>query len=123
MNFCEQLSLIPQWRYSVGVSSSGLELSDEVWMSRFLLQRVAEDFGADVSFEKGQTSLWLDAENIPQDRKLRIVDDLVSQFVVKQHKPVQVRNLDSNIVLCNLQQDLDPYALCKKVMEVLSKVT
>lgn len=112
-----------EWLYSIGASSSGVELSDEVWVSRFLLQRVAEDFGVDVSFEKGQTSLWLDADNITQDRKLRIVDALLSQFVIKQHKPVQVRNLESNIVLCNLQQDLDPYVLCKKVMEVLSMVT
>ncbi|GFU38589.1 glutamine synthetase, mitochondrial [Nephila pilipes] len=109
-----------EWRYSVSVSSSVVELSDEIWMSRFILQRVAEDFGVNVSFEKGQTSLWLDAENFPHETKLRIVDVLLSQFVVKQHKQVQVRNLDSNIVLSHLQQDLDPYVLYIRVF--LSKM-
>lgn len=38
-----------QWEYQVG-PCKGIELGDQLWMSRFLLHRVAEDFGAKVTF-------------------------------------------------------------------------
>ncbi|MCJ1282759.1 glutamate--ammonia ligase [Xylographa opegraphella] len=38
-----------QWEYQVG-PCEGIELGDHLWMSRFLLARVAEEFGAKVSF-------------------------------------------------------------------------
>lgn len=38
-----------QWEYQVG-PCLGIELGDSLWMSRFLLERIAEDFGAKVSF-------------------------------------------------------------------------
>ncbi|KAF2689912.1 glutamine synthetase [Lentithecium fluviatile CBS 122367] len=38
-----------QWEYQVG-PCAGIELGDQLWMSRFLLHRVAEEFGAKVTF-------------------------------------------------------------------------
>jgi glutamine synthetase len=38
-----------QWEYQVG-PSVGIELGDQLWMSRFLLHRVAEEFGVKVTF-------------------------------------------------------------------------
>ncbi|KAF2735332.1 glutamine synthetase [Polyplosphaeria fusca] len=38
-----------QWEYQVG-PCSGIDLGDQLWMSRFLLHRVAEEFGVKVTF-------------------------------------------------------------------------
>jgi glutamine synthetase len=38
-----------QWEYQVG-PCQGIELGDQLWMSRFLLHRIAEEFGAKVTF-------------------------------------------------------------------------
>ncbi|CAI6313634.1 unnamed protein product [Periconia digitata] len=38
-----------QWEYQVG-PCAGISMGDELWMSRFLLHRVAEEFGAKVTF-------------------------------------------------------------------------
>ena len=38
-----------QWEYQVG-PCVGIQLGDQLWMSRFLLHRVAEEFGAKISF-------------------------------------------------------------------------
>ncbi|KAM0722528.1 hypothetical protein Q7P37_001969 [Cladosporium fusiforme] len=38
-----------QWEYQVG-PCTGIDLGDELWMSRFILHRVAEEFGARVTF-------------------------------------------------------------------------
>ncbi|EFE33406.1 uncharacterized protein ARB_07766 [Trichophyton benhamiae CBS 112371] len=38
-----------QWEYQVG-PCEGITLGDQLWMSRFLLNRVAEDFGVVISF-------------------------------------------------------------------------
>lgn len=39
-----------QWEYQVG-PCEGIEMGDHLWMSRFILNRVAEDFGVVVSFD------------------------------------------------------------------------
>jgi glutamine synthetase len=38
-----------QWEYQVG-PCEGIDLGDQLWMSRFLLQRISEEFGAKVTF-------------------------------------------------------------------------
>lgn len=38
-----------QWEYQVG-PCTGIELGDQLWMSRFILHRVAEDFGTKITF-------------------------------------------------------------------------
>jgi glutamine synthetase len=37
-----------QWEYQVG-PCTGIEMGDQLWVSRFFLHRVAEEFGAKVS--------------------------------------------------------------------------
>ena len=39
-----------QWEYQIG-PCTGIESGDHLWMSRYLLQRVCEDFGISVSFD------------------------------------------------------------------------
>merc|ERR1739842_160851 len=39
-----------QWEYQVG-PTEGIDMGDDLWVSRYLLQRVAEDFGVVVSFD------------------------------------------------------------------------
>eukprot|EP00486_Rosalina_sp_Unknown_P000335 CAMPEP_0201567648 /NCGR_PEP_ID=MMETSP0190_2-20130828/8235_1 /ASSEMBLY_ACC=CAM_ASM_000263 /TAXON_ID=37353 /ORGANISM="Rosalina sp." /LENGTH=145 /DNA_ID=CAMNT_0047987883 /DNA_START=455 /DNA_END=889 /DNA_ORIENTATION=+ len=39
-----------QWEYQIG-PSVGIDSGDQMWLSRYLLNRVAEDFGAIVSYE------------------------------------------------------------------------
>lgn len=41
--------MLSQWEYQV--MSKGVSASDELWMSRFLLQRIAEDYGVCVTFD------------------------------------------------------------------------
>ena len=39
-----------QWEYQIG-PCEGIDMGDHLWMSRFLLHRVAEDFGIKVTFD------------------------------------------------------------------------
>ena len=39
-----------QWEYQVG-PCEGIDMGDQLWMSRFLLYRVSEEFGYKVSFD------------------------------------------------------------------------
>jgi glutamine synthetase len=47
----ENAEVMPaQWEYQVG-PCEGIEMGDQLWMSRYFLERVAEDFGVIVSFD------------------------------------------------------------------------
>ncbi len=46
-----------QWEYQVG-PCLGIEVGDQIWISRYLLGRVAEDFGISVSFEPKLFKDW-----------------------------------------------------------------
>ena len=39
-----------QWEFQVG-PCEGIQMGDHLWMARFLLHRVAEDFGVVVTFD------------------------------------------------------------------------
>lgn len=39
-----------QWEYQIG-PCEGIEMGDHLWMSRFILHRVAEDFGICITFD------------------------------------------------------------------------
>ncbi len=39
-----------QWEFQVGLCQ-GINMGDELWMGRYILHRVAEDFGVQVSFD------------------------------------------------------------------------
>ena len=38
-----------QWEYQVG-PVEGIEVGDQLWISRYILQRIAEDFNVSISF-------------------------------------------------------------------------
>lgn len=42
--------MIFQWEFQVG-PCEGVSIGDEVWMSRFILHQIAEEFGVVVSFD------------------------------------------------------------------------
>lgn len=42
--------LIAQWEYQVG-PSEGISMGDELWISRYILHRVAEEFGVVISLD------------------------------------------------------------------------
>jgi len=47
-----------QWEFQVG-PTEGIDMGDDLWVARYLLQRVAEDFGVVVSFDpKPVTGDW-----------------------------------------------------------------
>ncbi|RWS25335.1 glutamine synthetase 2 cytoplasmic-like protein [Leptotrombidium deliense] len=47
----ENAEVMPaEWEYQVG-PCAGIAIGDDVWMSRFILHRVAEEFGAKVTFD------------------------------------------------------------------------
>lgn len=46
-----------QWEYQVG-PCEGISIGDHMWMSRYLLERVAEDYNVDVSFAPKLFSAW-----------------------------------------------------------------
>ena len=39
-----------QWEFQVG-PAVGIDAGDQVWLARYILQRIAEDFSVTVSFE------------------------------------------------------------------------
>ena len=43
-------SFLFQWEYQVG-PCEGIDMGDHLWISRFILHRVAEDFGIKVTFD------------------------------------------------------------------------
>ena len=51
--------MLGQWEYQVG-PTSGLESGDDVWMSRFLLYRIAEKHNVIISLDpKPMNGDWL----------------------------------------------------------------
>lgn len=46
---CRRSSSRSQWEYQVG-PCTGIDAGDQLWMSRFLLERIAEEWGIKVSF-------------------------------------------------------------------------
>ena len=42
--------MLSQWEFQIG-PCEGIDMGDHLWMARFLLERVAEDFDLDISFD------------------------------------------------------------------------
>ncbi|KFM59085.1 Glutamine synthetase, partial [Stegodyphus mimosarum] len=114
----EPLSVKGQWKYCIGPCSR-VDLADDVWMSRFILLRVAEDFGVLVSFETSScgklrnpisAALFICTESMMQDEKQRIVETLFSKFGLKEENPLRVLSFSGRILLSDLNADVDPYS-------------
>lgn len=46
-----------QWEYQIG-PTEGIAIGDQMWMSRFILYRVAEEFNISISFEPKIFEEW-----------------------------------------------------------------
>jgi len=47
-----------QWEYQVGICNGGLEMGDQLWVSRYIMHRVAEAFGIDSSLHPKPFADW-----------------------------------------------------------------
>ncbi|XP_015914943.1 glutamine synthetase [Parasteatoda tepidariorum] len=116
-----------QWMYSIGPGTA-IDITDDICISRFILIRIAEDFGVSVKFGN-----WLDfsslkpiearlnlvVDNLSQIDKQRTVDELISKLVIREGKPVKVALLPEIIQIASICGEFDPYTLLTKVMEAL----
>ncbi|XP_054710018.1 glutamine synthetase 2 cytoplasmic-like [Uloborus diversus] len=113
-----------QWKYTVG-SCSPVALGDDVWMSRFILIRVAEDFGVTVSFDTAPSSILFEpihievifnTEEIGQQDRKKLIDGLFAKFVTKEQS-LKVVTLPNRVLLDHINADADPYSIINKTMD------
>ncbi|KAG8180387.1 hypothetical protein JTE90_025437 [Oedothorax gibbosus] len=123
----ECVDSLGKWQFTIGPLSE-VDMCDDVWMSRFLLTRVAEDFGVVANFETSKTNgvtpnssaLLLKTDTVIPDERLRIQDALLCQFILKETKHLKIQSRQHNILISDLNADIDPYSIVTKVLEALN---
>lgn len=94
-----------QWEYQVG-PCKGIELGDQLWMSRFLLHRVAEEFGAKVTFApKPIPGDWngaglhtnVSTKAMREDGGLKVIEAAMEKLAVRHAEHMAVYGKDNQL--------------------------
>ena len=101
-----------QWEYQVG-PCTGIEQGDHLWMSRYLLQRVAEEYSLTISLEPKLFSDWngsgchtnFSTETMRSGAKgMAYIEDMMKRFEAKHALHIKLYGADNHLRLTGIHE-------------------